>query len=330
MSSGQPAPGNPLSGINARGAVDLGALSAAREAQQQAEERAAARAQAVADGTAPAIETVVDVTDASFREDVVEKSMTVPVVLDLWATWCGPCKQLSPVLEKLADEANGAWVLAKVDVDANPAIAQSFQVQSIPSVFAVVKGQPVPLFQGAQPEQQIRAILDELMRVAEQAGMPAPATAEPVQAEAEHAAEEPSEIDLLHEQVATAYEAADWDAARAAYEKILVLNPEDPDAKAGLANLGLVVRIGDADPAAAIAAADADPTNVDKATLAADCELLQANARGAFDRLITVVRHTSGDDRDAARAHLIGLFELVGPTDPDVVAARSALAAALF
>ena len=107
---------------------------------------------------------MVDVSDASFQTDVMDLSMQVPVVLDLWATWCGPCKTLSPILERLADEYAGRWVLAKVDVDANPAIAQAFQVQSIPSVFAVVGGRPLPLFQGALPEPQVRAYLEDCSR----------------------------------------------------------------------------------------------------------------------------------------------------------------------
>ena len=147
--------------FSARGAVDLGALATARQNQQKA-------AQAMANAPAG---VVIDVTTENFQAEVIDRSMQVPVVLDLWAEWCGPCKQLSPILEKLAADDGGRWVLAKVDVDAEQQIAAAFQVQSIPSVFAVIAGQPVPLFQGAYPESQIRQILDELLRVAAEQGV---------------------------------------------------------------------------------------------------------------------------------------------------------------
>ncbi|MCC5697799.1 hypothetical protein LH612_32150, partial [Klebsiella pneumoniae] len=140
------------------GAVDLSALKNRAEAAARANQQAKAN-----DGGASAAAPIVDVTEATFQAEVIDRSMRVPVVLDLWAEWCGPCKQLSPVLEKLAREGNGAWVLAKVDVDANPRIAQLFQAQSIPMVIAIAGGQPVDAFAGAQPEPQLRQWIDALL-----------------------------------------------------------------------------------------------------------------------------------------------------------------------
>src|SRR5690348_8491704 len=144
------------------GAVDLGARQAAAQRQQAS----------AAGQDAPRGEYVFDVTEATFETDVLERSRTVPVVMDLWAEWCGPCKQLSPVLEKLADEAAGAWLLAKVDVDANPQLSAALQVQSIPMVLAVIGGQLVPGFLGALPEGQVRQWLSQVLQVAQQLGLP--------------------------------------------------------------------------------------------------------------------------------------------------------------
>jgi putative thioredoxin len=308
------------SSIPAHGAVDLGALAAARQAQEQAEQRAAARA---ADPSAPPV--VIDVTDASFQTDVLDLSAQVPVVLDLWAAWCGPCKTLSPILEGLADEYAGRWVLAKVDVDANPAIAQAFQVQSIPSVFAVIGGRPLPLFQGALPEPQVRSYLDELLKVAEANGVSGTVAAEPGQ-------EAPSgpPADPRMEAAYDAIEAGDWAAARASYKQILDSSPQDPVARAGLALVGLFERVDGADHAEVIAAADAAPDDVAAQERAADVLVLDNRPVEAFARLIGAIRFSSGPDRDRLRTHLLDLFEVVGPDDPAVSRARVDLANALF
>src|SRR5918993_1958921 len=154
-SRGAPAPSPALSAALA-GAVDLSALKARADARERAEAQAA-QAQVAGDGGAPAAPvTVLDVTEATFQAEVLDRSFRTPVILDLWAEWCGPCKQLSPVLERLAAEGGGSWVLAKVDVDANPALAQGLRVQGIPAVKAVWQGQLVAEFSGAIPEEQAR------------------------------------------------------------------------------------------------------------------------------------------------------------------------------
>ena len=156
---GEEAVTDPMPGAVLRGAVDLTAL------RTRASQPATAPAE-----NAPAPALVFDVTDATFPQ-VLELSRSVPVVIDLWAEWCGPCKQLSPVLEKVVTELGGQLVLAKVDVDANPQIAQGFRAQSIPMVVALVAGQPVPLFTGAVPEQQVRDVFAQLLQLAAQHGV---------------------------------------------------------------------------------------------------------------------------------------------------------------
>src|SRR6201997_3772271 len=152
------------------GAVDLGARQAAAQRRQQAAQ-APSQPGGQDPSTSPDGGFVIDVTEETFNTDVVERSRAVPVIIDLWAEWCGRCKQLSPVLEKLADEAGGQWILAKVDVDANPQLSAALQVQSIPMVVAVIGGQLVDGFLGAMPEGQGRQWINQVMAVAEQMGL---------------------------------------------------------------------------------------------------------------------------------------------------------------
>lgn len=315
-----------IGGAALRGAIDLGALAAAREAAKAAEERSRQRA-AAGPG---AVETVIDVTAASFQSDVIERSFQAPVVIDLWATWCQPCKQLSPVLEKLADEAAGAWVLAKIDIDAEPDVAAAFRVQSVPTVVAVIKGQPVPLFAGALPEAQVKQYLVELLRVAAENGVVAGAApaADPGSDPGGSRPDAPS--DSQYEAAYRAFDAGDWDAAAAAYRTVLADNPVDAEATAGLARVELMRRVEGVDPSAAIAAADANPTDLAANMLAADIQLLANDPDGAFRRLIGLVRSSAGADRDAARARVLDLFEIIGAQAPAVTRARVALANALF
>ena len=297
------------------GVVDLAAVKARADANSPG---------AVTNGSG----IVREVTEATFQAEVLQQSMSVPVVIDFWAEWCGPCKQLSPTLEKLATEYGGRFVLAKIDVDANQALAASAQVQSIPMVIGVIKGQPVPLFAGALPEADVRRYIDELLRVAAANGVAGTVTPPADDEQADQSAEPPH--DPRFDKAYEAIERGDYDAAAAAYEELLAESPADGDAKAGLAQVKLLKRTVAVDPAAAQAAAQAGPADVDAQLLVADLEVTAGRAEAAFDRLVATIRATTGDDRERVRARLIELFEVVGQTDPRVAKARAALATALF
>jgi putative thioredoxin len=310
----QPAPGAVL-----RGAVDLSALR----------NRPAATPPATGESAAPAASVpslVLDVTDATFPQ-VLELSQTVPVVVDLWAEWCGPCKQLSPVLEKVVLELDGRVVLAKVDVDANPQLAQGFRAQSIPMVVALVGGQPVPLFTGAVPEQQVREVFAQLLQLAAQNGVSGS-----VAVSGEPAAAEPEEPALppLHAEAFDAIEAGDYARAVRAYEAALAENPRDADARAGLGQVRLLQRIEGADLQAARDAAADRPDDVEAQFAVADLDLAGGHVEDAFARLLDLFAALPSAERAPVRERLLELFGLVGDADPRVTAARGRLASLLF
>jgi thioredoxin len=332
------------------GAVDLGARQVAAQRRQQA---------AQSGGSAPAGSgAALEVTEQTFNTDVVERSRTTPVIVDLWAEWCGPCQQLSPVLEKLATEADGQWILAKVDVDANPQLSAALQVQSIPMVVAVIGGQLVDGFLGAMPEAQVRQWIGQVLAVAEQMGLQIadrPAEAAEGDASDEGAQDGPrspqaagdgrpgaadarppggygdaGQLPPAYAEARDAMERGDLDAAAKAFEEELAASPGDPVAKTGLAQVNLLLRVSSYDQARSRSEAAEHPADVAAQIRVADIDLASGRIDEAFDRLLGVVRRTSGEDRDQARAHLVDLFDIFPPRDPRVTRARSALSALLF
>ncbi|WOF21562.1 tetratricopeptide repeat protein [Microbacterium betulae] len=302
-----------------RGAVDLSALK----------NRPAAPAPA-SDGDAPvsgAPSLVFDVTDASFGQ-VLELSKQVPVVVDLWAEWCGPCKQLSPILEKVVVELGGRLVLAKVDVDANPQLSQAFRAQSIPMVVALVAGQPVPLFTGAVPEEQVRQVFAQLLELAAQNGVTGRV---PVEGEDEPAdAPEEPPLPPLHQEAFDAIESGDYARAIVAYEKALKENPRDEEAQAGLAQVRLLDRVQGVDLAAARATAADAPADVAAQLVVADLDVVGGHVDDAFDRLLDLFQRLPSDARGPVQERLVELFGVVGVTDARVVRARGRLTSLLF
>ncbi|MCG7205945.1 MULTISPECIES: tetratricopeptide repeat protein [Streptomyces] len=314
------------------GVVDLAAVKAAQEAKAKAEQtRAEAARQGGAGAVAPA-DLVIDVDEAGFERDVLQRSAEVPVVIDFWAEWCQPCKQLSPVLERLAVEYNGRFLLAKIDVDANQMLMQQFGIQGIPAVFAVVAGQALPLFQGAAGEEQIRGTLDQLIQVAEQrfglTGLVVDADAQPGAQPAPAMPAGP--YDHLLEAAVQALDAGDFGGAVQAYRNVLSDDPANSEARLGLAQAELLQRVQGMDPQQVRKDAAEKPADAEAQIAAADLDLVGGHVEDAFGRLIETVQRTAGDDRDAVRRRLLELFEVVGTDDPRVVGARRALARALF
>lgn len=300
------------SSIFTRGAVDLSTLRGPAPAST----RPGTPPQGGPSNGAPGAPTaggdtaIVDVTEATIQSDVLERSMATPVVVFFGAAGFPESDEFAPVLERLNAEGGGTWVLARVDVQENPRIAQMFRVQGVPMVYAVVGGQPVDAFSGVVPEAQLRQWIQAVLKAG---GVTVAEPEDPRLDEADDA--------LM---------SGDLDAAEQAYRKILADAPADAAATAGLAQVGVARRVAGADPSAALAAAESAPDDVAAQLLAADIEVLSGLAEQAYARLVGLVRRTAGEDRETVRQHLVSLFSIAGPDDPAVASARRALASALF
>jgi putative thioredoxin len=302
----------PISAAFLRGAVDLSSLG---------------RPAAAPSATGAADPVVTDGTDTNFN-DIVSASMSVPSVVVLWSQGLPASGEFVDVVVDVARSYEGRFQVVSVDVDANPGLLQAFQVQSVPVTLGLIQGQPVPLFAGVQSAEHVRAYVDELLKLAAQHGVTGRVdTGAPQEAAA---AEEEQPLPPLHQQAFEAIERDDLDGAVAAYQQALKENPADAEASLGLAQVKLMQRTVDADLAAARAAAAADPMDVPAQTLVADLDLLGGHVEDAFSRLVETVRNTSGDERNAAREHLLELFQVIGASDERVVRARRALTSALF
>jgi putative thioredoxin len=266
---------------------------------------------------------VIDVTEASFQTEVVERSATVPVVLDFWASWCGPCKQLSPILEKLAAEGDGTWVLAKIDVDANPQLAQAAAVQGIPAVKAVVDGQLVAEFTGALPEGQVRGWINQILALAKSGGAPAEREegVDPVPAG--------PPLDPAIEAAYEALDAGDIDGAAVHFQGRLNEAPDDLEAKAGLAQVGLARRLESYDQADLQRRVQGGDSSRETRLQVSDLLIASGDAENGFAALIDLVKSSSGDEREEVRQRLLQFFDMLGD-HPAVLPARRALASALF
>lgn len=320
------------------GAIDLSHLAAQNRSHQPPAGPAGAGPEAPAPtGGAPSGQVVdvpslvMDVTDASF-EQVAQLSAVVPVVFDLWAEWCQPCKTLSPIIEQVTREFEGRVLLAKVDVDANPGLAQAFQAQSIPTVVALVAGRPVPLFQGAVPAEQVRQFFAQLVQLAEQNGVAGRVNAaDGGDAVSEDVAPAEPEIPEAHLAAVEAAERGDYDAAVREWEAVLVKAPADTAAREALVQMKLLRRLQGRSAEEIRSSAAAAPEGVAAQLAVADLDVSGGHVEDAFLRLLDLFAASSdADDRATIRERLLELFEVVGVADPRVIAARGRLANLLY
>lgn len=260
-----------------------------------------------------------EVNEQSF-EAAARLSMEVPVVLVLFSGSQPDSQQILPTMKTIVEEQEGRTVLGLIDVDTSPAIQQAFQAQSVPTVVAVIKGQPVPLFQGAQPEAQIRQLFNQIAGAASQAGLYKTAWVKG----------SPAQAGPRHPEALEALEAGDLDRAEEVYRAALSESPADSEAKEGVARVGLLRRTRYKDLTAVRQAAADNPKDVDAALECADLDVAGGHVEDAFTRLITLISTTAGDDREKLRVRLLELFEAVGAEDPRVVKARGRLMRALF
>jgi putative thioredoxin len=285
------------------GAVDLSGL------KQQAQNAGGGAAAAPAGAT--------EVTEANFEAEVLTRSNQVPIVVLLWSPRSDACVQLAETLAGLAEADNGQWSLATVNVDSAPRVAQVFGVEAVPTVVALAGGQPVSSFQGMQPPDQLRRWLDSLLSAT--AGKLGDATE----------SEQPEQVDPALAQARQQLESGDFTAARNSYQALLDADPGHAEAKAAIRQVGFLERATAQRPDA-VAVADAAPDDIEAAFAAADVQILSQDIAGAFERLIALVRRTSGDVRSSVRTRLVELFELFDPADPAVIAGRRNLANALY
>ncbi|TCL84095.1 putative thioredoxin [Curtobacterium sp. PhB142] len=324
-----------------RGAVDLSSLVDRAQRPPQPPAGAPAQAGSPTGAAAPGTEAggdltvpslVLDVTDDTFQ-DVLELSSVVPVIVDIWAEWCGPCKQLSPILEQLTAEYGGRVLLAKVDADTNPQLVQAFQAQSIPTVAALIGGRPLGLFVGALPEAQVRDVYEQVLQAAEQNGVSGRVTVDGAAAPedtAEQGEPEPEALPPHHQAAYDAIEQGDYATAITEYKTAILQDPHDQMAVAGLAQVSLLDRLNGHTADDIRAAAGAGPKDVQAQLAVADLDISGGHVEDAFGRLLDLVPTVFGEDREALRVRLVEYFELIGTDDPRVVAARRRLASALY
>jgi putative thioredoxin len=257
----------------------------------------------------------IQVSVENLSTEILPLSLVRPVIILMWSPRSPESIEMVKTLGKLENDYKLAFSLARVDVDANPEVAQAFQTKSVPFAVAIIAEQMVPLFEQSYPEVQVKMVIDKVLTLASEQGIG--------QAPVEQI--EPEELEAME-----ALESGNYIAAEVAYKKWLARKPAENLAKLGLAQTQLLIRTEGLDLNTVVAESAAEPMNIDLQMKAADVEIVNGGVEAAFTRLLTVVRASAGDDRTKIKNHLLNLFALVDPSDPRLSAARKELASALF
>ena len=305
------------------GAVDLSSLSPRSTSGPAASAGAGAAGAGAGEGAVPG-PLVVDVKAQNLRE-VVETSTRVPVVVVLHSSRSRASTDLAERLQTLAQEYAGRFQLGRVDVDTAPEVAQALQATAVPTVVALIAGQPVPLFQGAIPADQLRELLDQLLELAARNGVTGRLA--PRAADAQPAEPEETEVERAARE---ALERGDYAAAEEVYDHAIAQSPADDELKVARAQIRMLGRMDGKDPRALLAAADAPGASVEDQLAGADAAVALGDVNVALGRALEAVRSHAGEERETARLRLLELFEVIGTAAPEVVRARRQLAAILF
>ena len=257
----------------------------------------------------------IQVSVENLSTEILPLSLIRPVIVLMWSPRSSESVEMIKTLGKLETDYNGAFALARVDVDANPEVGQAFQTKSVPYAVAIIAEQMVPLFEQSYPEAQVKMVIDKVLTLASEQGI----------GEAPVEQIEPEETEALD-----ALESGDYIKAEAAYKKWLARKPAENLAKLGLAQTQLLIRTEGLDLNAVVAQSALTPTDVDLQLRAADIEIVNGGVEAAFSRLLHAIKATTGDERTKVKNHLLQLFALVDPSDPRLAAARKELASTLF
>jgi putative thioredoxin len=257
----------------------------------------------------------IEITVENLSNEILPLSLLRPVIVLMWTSRSPESVEMIKTLGKLEVDYKAAFSLARVDIDANPEVAQAFQTKSVPYAVAIIAEQMVPLFEKAYPEAQVKLVIDKVLTLSLEQGV----------GEAPVEQVEPEEVDAMN-----ALESGDYVVAEAAYKKWLARKPSENLAKLGLAQTQLLIRTEGLDLNTVIAQSTAAPTDIDLQLKAADVEIVNGGVEAAFTRLLHAVKATNGDDRTKIKNHLLGLFALVDPSDPRLTTARKELASVLF